>query len=149
MTISTNALAEALRIRKAIDQIDLETERLEAALAEVLGGGPARRGPGRPAKRTRRAKPKVGRKAAKPVGRPPKSEKKAAPAKKPKKATRRELVHDILKASAKPMNTAQILDQLVAKGHPLKGGNPKKTLGVLLYTDKAIKRSGRGMFTAG
>ena len=149
MTISTNALAEALRIRKAIDQIDLEAERLETTLAKILGGGPARRGPGRPAKKTRRAKPAAKRKAAQPAGRAPKSGNKVAPVKKPKKVTRRELVRDILRASGKPMNTDQTLEQLAAQGHPVKAKHRKKTLGVQLYTDKAIKRSGRGMFTAG
>ncbi len=47
------------------------------------------------------------------------------------------------------MSLDQIFQTMKALGHKSTSNEPKKSLGVLLYTDEKIKRAGRGLFKLG
>jgi len=130
--ISAKQLTEALKLRKAIDQLEARIETTQAKLSALLGGGTAKKKPGRPAKTQKKSR-----------------RKKAAAKRGPRSGSQKELVHDILRDAGTPLSTDQVLEQLKAKGYRSKSKEPKKSLGVMLYTDKAIKRAGRGLFTLG
>jgi len=137
--VSTKQLTDALKLRKLIDQLEARVDAAKSRLQALLTGGTTGKKPGRPAKK------KAGRRKGK-VGRP---RGKAKARKAPRKGSQKELMHEVLREAGKPLNTDQILAQLKSKGYTSKAKEPKKTLGVMLYTDKAIKRAGRGLFTLG
>jgi hypothetical protein len=132
--LSTKQLTQALKLRKLIDQLEARVDAAKSRLQGVLAGGKvtAKRKPGR------KAGKKAGRRKGK-VGRP-----KATRA--PRKGSQKELVHQVLADAGKPLTADQILAGAKAKGYKSKSKDEKKTLGVMLYTDKAIKRAGRGLF---
>lgn len=131
--LSTQQLQQAVKIRKRIDRIDIQRGKLEASLKRLLSGSAPKKRPSRPTKKKARAKHKSSRKTIR---------KRRAP-----KTNRKELVRSILKSSSKPLSIPEILKRLEARGFKTASKNPKKTLGVMLYTDKGIKKAGRGLFT--
>lgn len=58
------------------------------------------------------------------------------------------LVHEVLREAGRPLNTDEIMAAMQAKGYKSGAKAPRKTLGVLLYTDKSLQRPGRGLFAA-
>ncbi len=132
--VSANQLREALRLRKIIDQLEAKIENTQSKLDALLSGGIVKKSPGRPAKKSAPRVKKAGKKRAKRA---------------PRSGSGKELVHEVLRSAGKALTVDEIMEQLKAKGYTSKAKEPKKTLGVMLYTDKAIKRAGRGLFTLG
>lgn len=132
--VSANQLREALRLRKIIDQLEAKIENTQSKLDALLSGGSVKKSPGRPAKKSAARKKIAGKKRAKRA---------------PRSGSGKELVHEVLRSAGKALTVDEILEQLGTKGYKSKAKDPKRTLGVMLYTDKAIKRAGRGLFTLG
>ena len=126
--LSTKQLSEALRLRKVIDQLEAQLESTHAKLQSVLAGGPARKPKGR--KKQKTSTSRRGKRG-------------------PRKGSQKTLVHEVLNEASTPLTMDQILERLKAKGYTSKAKDAKKTLGVMLYTDKAVKRAGRGLFRIG
>ena len=133
--VSAEQLREALRLRKIIDQLEAKIKTAQSKLDALLSGGSVNKSPGRrPAKKSVTRTKKAGKRRAKRA---------------PRSGSGKELVHEVLRSAGKALTVDEIMEQLRAKGYTSKAKEPKKTLGVMLYTDKAIKRAGRGLFTLG
>lgn len=132
MSLSAKQLTEALRIRKLIDELDAKRHALAADLEKALSGTPV---VAKVIKRLKRGKKRTRRQArAKKAG--------AAP-----RVSQKQLVRDILGASSTPLSLDQIVSAVKAKGFKSKSKEPKRALSVLVSTDKAIARAGRGLYT--
>ena len=156
----------ALQLEKASLQKDLASAQATVASAEkrlaeiesALGGSakvaPAKRR-GRPAGKSKAAKP-VAKKAAKKTAK--KAVKKAAkktvkkvakkaPAKRTKnKTTLKDVVLEVTKGKA--LDAKQIFESAKKAGHKFGGKNPMNSIRVLLYSNKKLFKNEKGKFTA-
>lgn len=125
MDLSTKQLQEALQIRKAIDELEAQRDRLIVKLNNLLGS--PGQGSGKKARIAQRQKPGPKAGGARP-------------------GSQKYLVREILREANAPLSSDQILAQLAKKGFKSKSSNPKRTLSVILYTDPVIGKAGRGLF---
>ncbi len=127
MDLSTKQLAEALQIRKAIDELEAQRDRLTVKLNALLGS--PSKSVSKKARGSRRQKPGPKAGGARP-------------------GSQKYLVREILREAHAPLSSDQILSQLAKKGFKSKSSNPKRTLSVILYTDPVIGKAGRGLFVS-
>lgn len=156
----------ALQLEKASLQKDLASAQATVASAEkrlaeieaALGGSgkvaPAKRR-GRPASKSKAAKPaakkaakKTAKKAVKKAAKKTvKKVAKKAPAKRTKnKTTLKDVVLEITKGKA--LDAKQIFESAKKAGHKFGGKNPMNSIRVLLYTNKKLFKNDKGKFTA-
>ena len=156
----------ALPLEKASMQKDLASARATVASAEkrlaeieaALGGSgkvaPAKRR-GRPASKSKAAKPaakkaakKTAKKAVKKAAKKTvKKVAKKAPAKRTKnKTTLKDVVLELTKGKA--LDAKQIFESAKKAGHKFGGKNPMNSIRVLLYTNKKLFKNNKGKFTA-
>ena len=132
-TLSTKQLTEALDIRKKIDALDAQKETLQSTLQRILSGLSVTKSKKAPAK-------KKAAKATRKPGRPAGDKRRLG------KKSQKQMVREVLGEATGPLSADAILGKLKARGLKTQAKNPKKTLGVLLYTDDAIESGGRGLF---
>ena len=156
----------ALQLEKASLQKDLDSAQATVASAEkrlaeiesALGGSakvaPAKRR-GRPARKSKAAKPaakkaakKTAKKAVKKAAKKTvKKVAKKAPAKRTKnKTTLKDVVLEVTKGKA--LDAKQIFESAKKAGHKFGGKNPMNSIRVLLYSNKKLFKNEKGKFTA-
>jgi hypothetical protein len=63
-----------------------------------------------------------------------------------RKGSQKQLIREVLTEAGKPLSIDEIYTKLKAKGLKTKAKDPKKTLGVILYTDNAVYRPSLAAF---
>ncbi len=127
-------LKKALSIRNQLDALEAKRVKLEDRLQAVLVGekeSPA------PVKATRKIARKTARKATRKA-------KKAKQALRP--GSQRAYLHEVLATAKKPLTTDEVLQEMFKRGYKTSAKDPKKILGVQLYTADFVESAGRGLF---
>ncbi len=132
--LTTQQLAQALDIRKRIESIDRQRDKLADQLDKALSGGRAT------ARRGRKSRKSRARRVAAP-------KKRAGAAGRVRKDSTKSMIIDVLRNSKRALSIPEILDRLKARGYTSKSSNPVKNLGVVLYRDKTFTKPARGVFS--
>lgn len=148
--LSVKQLDRALKIRKRIDALQYQTKSLQVKLDKILG---ATSSPPAVKRRKKKAIKKAGRKKAvtgkiqKPAQKTAKKRGKRKQTPQKKTPVLRDVIVEVIREAKKPLNIDQILAGIRKKDVKMQSKNPKHSLGVRMYKDKAFKKAKRGYFT--
>ena len=148
-TLTSAQYRRAAELQERVEQLQAQLDRLLSG----IDGSPS--APNVLARAKQRPKPKVSSKPktlhaiTKVHGKPLKNLK-TQKAKRQPRGTLSSAVVAVLKDASKPLSTAQIFEELVAKNFTFNQDDPranKKVLGIRLYRLAGIKSLGKGLFT--